>query len=54
MNSPKYKGKRVAVTFPQATYERVHTVAEELTRTDSATVVYLVEIALKTLETKEN
>lgn len=54
MNSPKYKGKRVAVTFPQATYDRVKAIAEKITRTDSATVVYLVEIALQKLESEQS
>lgn len=50
MPANQYKGKRVAVTFPQATYERLEQVAINKTRSVSATVVLLVELALTTLE----
>jgi hypothetical protein len=50
MAANQYKGKRVAVTFPQATYERLEQVAINKTRSVSATVVFLVEQALATLE----
>lgn len=50
MAKNEYKGKRIVATFPLATYERVKIEAEKLTRTEAGTVVWLVELALRTLD----
>lgn len=52
MPANKYKGKRVAVTFPQSTFEELAKLSKQKTRSVSATVVLLVEEGLKNL--KEN
>lgn len=53
MPANQYKGKRIAVTVPQALYKKVEKVAHDLTRSESSTVVYLVELGLKTLENEK-
>ncbi|HYW18100.1 MAG TPA: hypothetical protein VE956_02095 [Nodularia sp. (in: cyanobacteria)] len=45
--SNKYKGKRVAVTLPLATYELVVKVAEAETRTVASAALVLIEQALR-------
>ena len=43
----KYKGKRVAVTLPIATYELLVKVAEDETRTVASAALVLIEQALR-------
>ena len=45
--SGKYKGKRVAVTIPQATYDLLAKLSEEETRTVATMALVLIEESLK-------